>query len=62
MANCFIEGNTELLLCIRFLDPKNSFPSFDNSKLVRLIQFILSRRFFFNRPMVVVKSVGKFYL
>ncbi|XP_017248744.1 uncharacterized protein LOC108219745 [Daucus carota subsp. sativus] len=39
MDNCFIERNTELLLCIGSLDPRNSFSSFDNSKLVRLAQF-----------------------
>ena len=39
MDNRFTEGNTELLLCIGSLDPRNSFSSFDKSKLVRLAQF-----------------------
>ncbi|XP_074378047.1 uncharacterized protein LOC141719569 [Apium graveolens] len=39
MDNHFTEGNTELLLCIGSLDPRNSFSSFNNSKLVRLAQF-----------------------
>lgn len=39
MNNRFTEGNTELLLCIGSLDPRNSFANFDHEKLLRLAQF-----------------------
>lgn len=39
MDNRFTEGNTELLLCIGSLDPRNSFSGFDRSKLIRLALF-----------------------
>lgn len=38
MDNRFTETNTELLLCIACLDPKNSFSNFSFSKLVRLAE------------------------
>ncbi|XP_063944653.1 uncharacterized protein LOC135151064 [Daucus carota subsp. sativus] len=39
MDSRFSEGNTELLLCIASLDPRNSFSSFDHDKLLQLAQF-----------------------
>ena len=35
----FNEVNTELLLCVACLDPKDSFSAFDKIKLIRLSQF-----------------------
>nr|XP_017217119.1 PREDICTED: uncharacterized protein LOC108194679 [Daucus carota subsp. sativus] len=37
--DCFSETNTELLTCIVFLDPRNSFSDFNHAKLLRLTQF-----------------------
>lgn len=39
MNNRFTEGNTDLLLCIASLDPRNSFSSFNQEKLLQLAQF-----------------------
>ena len=37
-----IEVNTELLLCVAFLSPRDSFFAFDKERLIRLTQFYLS--------------------
>lgn len=39
MSSRFTERNTELLLCIGSLDPRNSFSNFDHEKLLQLAQF-----------------------
>ena len=41
MNNRFTEANTELILCIACLDPKNSFSAFDHAKLRRLAELYL---------------------
>ena len=38
MENRFPETNTELLLCMNCLNPKNSFANFNINKLVRLAE------------------------
>ena len=38
LNNCFNEVNTELLLCIAFLNPSNSFAAFDKQMLIRFAQ------------------------
>ncbi|XP_028091966.1 homeobox-leucine zipper protein ATHB-14-like [Camellia sinensis] len=35
----FTESNTELLLCVAFLNPSNSFSGFDRKKLIHLVEF-----------------------
>ncbi|XP_050236137.1 uncharacterized protein LOC126686146 isoform X2 [Mercurialis annua] len=42
MNNRFPESNSELLLCISCLDPKNSFEAFDHVKLLRLAELYSS--------------------
>ena len=39
LNNCFSEVIIELLLCIAFLNPSDSFVVFDKEKLVRLAKF-----------------------
>ena len=39
LNNRFTETNSELLLCIACLNPKDSFAAFDKQKLIRLAQF-----------------------
>ncbi|XP_057989368.1 uncharacterized protein LOC131169188 [Hevea brasiliensis] len=39
LNNRFDEVNTNLLLCMACLDPKNSFSAFDTSKLIQLAKF-----------------------
>ncbi|XP_074362582.1 uncharacterized protein LOC141702871 [Apium graveolens] len=38
MENRFSESSTELLLCVAFLDPRNSFANFDLAKVIRLAE------------------------
>ena len=40
--NRFSETNTDLLLCMAYLNPSNSFVDFDKEKLIRLVKFYLS--------------------
>ena len=39
LNNHFSEANTNLLLCMAYLNPSNSFVAFDNQKLIRLAKF-----------------------
>ncbi|XP_057418559.1 uncharacterized protein LOC130712758 [Lotus japonicus] len=39
LNNRFTEANTELLLCVACLSPRDSFVAFDKEKLIRLAQF-----------------------
>ncbi|KAM2968408.1 hypothetical protein FF1_028558 [Malus domestica] len=39
LEDCFNEVNTELLICLACLSPKDSFVAFDKPKLLRLAQF-----------------------
>jgi hypothetical protein len=39
LNNQFDEANSELLLCITCLNPRNSFEAFDKERLVRLATF-----------------------
>ena len=39
LNNRFTETNSELLLCIACLNPKDSFAAFDKQKLIRLAEF-----------------------
>ena len=39
LNNRFNKTNTELLLCLSYLSPNESFSAFDKQKLVRLTQF-----------------------
>jgi hAT family C-terminal dimerisation region len=39
LNNIFTEINTELLICVSCLNPKNSFSSFNKDKLLQLAQF-----------------------
>ena len=39
LNNRFSEANTDLLLCMAYLNPSNSFVAFDKEKLVRLAKF-----------------------
>ncbi|KAL7250692.1 hypothetical protein ACSBR1_012669 [Camellia fascicularis] len=41
LNNHFNEMNTELLLCVAFLNPSDSFVTFDTRKLIRFGQFYL---------------------
>nr|KYP47883.1 Zinc finger MYM-type protein 1 [Cajanus cajan] len=42
LNNCFTEANTELLLCVACLNPRDSFSTFDKEKLIRFAQFYSS--------------------
>ena len=42
LNNRFSEANTDLLLCMAYLNPSNSFVSFDKEKLIRLTKFYSS--------------------
>ena len=37
--NRFSEANTDLLLCMAYLNPSNSFMAFDKEKLIRLVKY-----------------------
>ena len=50
LNNRFNKTNTELLLCLSYLSPNESFSSFDKQKLVRLAQFY--PRDFFTRDLM----------
>ena len=39
LNNCFLEVNTDLLICMACLNPSNSFVAFDKEKLIRLAKF-----------------------
>ena len=39
LNNCFSEVNTDLLLCMAYLNPSNSFMVFDKEKLIHLAKF-----------------------
>ena len=39
LNNCFLEADTDLLLCMACLNPSNSFVTFDKEKLIRLAKF-----------------------
>ena len=39
LNNHFSEANTDLLLCMAYLNPSNSFVVFDKKKLIRLAKF-----------------------
>ncbi|KAJ8766875.1 hypothetical protein K2173_009219 [Erythroxylum novogranatense] len=43
LNNRFDEVNTSLLLCMAFLDPKDSFSAFDMEKLIKLANFYPSK-------------------
>ncbi|KAI8554890.1 hypothetical protein RHMOL_Rhmol05G0132000 [Rhododendron molle] len=38
LNNCFTEANTELLLCMSCLNPRNSFSTFERKKFIRLAE------------------------
>nr|KYP44907.1 Zinc finger MYM-type protein 1 [Cajanus cajan] len=42
LNNRFTEANTELLLCVACLNPRDSFSAFDKEKLIRFAQFYSS--------------------
>ena len=39
LNNRFSEANTDLLLCMAYLNPSNSFMAFDKEKLIRLVKY-----------------------
>ena len=39
LNNCFLEANTDLLLCMACLNPSDSFVAFDKENLIRLEKF-----------------------
>ena len=39
LNNRFSEANTDLLLCMAYLNPSNSFVAFDKEKFIRLAKF-----------------------
>ena len=39
LNNCFLEVNTDLLICMACLNPSNSFVAFDKEKLIHLAKF-----------------------
>ena len=39
LNNCFLEANTNSLLCMACLNPSNSFMAFDKEKLICLAKF-----------------------
>ena len=39
LNNCFSEANTDLLLCMACLNPRDSFVAFDKENLIRLAKF-----------------------
>ena len=53
LNNRFSEANTDLLLCMAYLNPSNSFLSFDKEKLIRLAKFYSS-----DFPMTDILALG----